>query len=210
VGEEIAAFAGRIAPAGALNALSQTALRLTVPGVPDLYQGTDLWDFSMVDPDNRRKVDYTIRRAMLAAPLAPAEAISEWRSGQIKQTLIARLLGLRAQNPALFAQGSYRALRVAGPNADHVVAFARQLGDLAAIVVVPRLVAGLLGVQEAGEPGLPMVPDGVWRGTRILLPRGLAVREWRDALGTARISAGATLPVSIMLQSFPVGCFVAA
>ncbi len=202
-GAEIAAFAQRLAPAGALNSLSQTMLRLTVPGVPDLYQGTDLWDLSMVDPDNRRPVDYALRAAMLDKGLGVAECLSDWRSGAIKQALIVRLLALRAQYPGLFAEGSYRALRVTGANADHLVAFARQHGDVSLVVVVPRLTFALIG-----ETDLPFVPVEAWRGTRIALPRGLAVRQWRDVLGSVRIAAGTTLPVASMLAQAPVGCFV--
>ena len=115
------------APAGAVNGLAQTLLKLTVPGVPDIYQGTEFWDFSLVDPDNRRPVDFA--RARPQARRGPPEDLAQtWRDGRIKQALIARTLALRRSTPELFAEGSYEPLEVRGTFADHVIAFARRLG----------------------------------------------------------------------------------
>ena len=125
---DIVAFAQRISAAGAVNGLAQTLLKLTVPGVPDIYQGTEFWDFSLVDPDNRRPVDFAARAAGLdAAPLADLAA--HWRDGRIKQAVIARTLALRRERPALFADGSYEPIAVRGEHADRVIAFARRLGN---------------------------------------------------------------------------------
>lgn len=131
----------RIAHAGLLNALSQLALKLTVPGVPDIYQGCELLDFSMVDPDNRRAVDFEARRALLAKVrlIEPRKAMQGWREGVPKMWLLERLLGVRKRRDALFARGSYSPVSVEGPQAGHVVAFRRQLDDEAVIVAVPRL-----------------------------------------------------------------------
>ena len=104
---EIAAFAARIAPAGAINGLSQALLRCTAPGVPDLYQGTEFWDFSLVDPDNRRPVDWAARRAALDAAVPAARLLEHWQDGRVKQAVIAGALALRAARPALFAEGDY-------------------------------------------------------------------------------------------------------
>jgi len=111
VGAEIAALVARIAPAGALNGLAQAVLRMTAPGIPDLYQGSEYWDFSLVDPDNRRPVDFPAREASLAASLAsdapaPDSLMPAWRDGRVKQAVIARVLALRARAPELFTAGA--------------------------------------------------------------------------------------------------------
>jgi len=133
-------FVERIAAAGIRNSLAQTVLRLTAPGVPDLYQGTEFWDFSLVDPDNRRPV-------------------AGWRDGRVKQALIARLLRFRQQHARLFAEGSYEPLATSGAKADHLIAFSRRLEGEALIVAVPRLTAGL---------GAAIGP--IWQDTRIAMP----------------------------------------
>ena len=117
-----------IAAPGALNGLAQTLLRMTVPGVPDLYQGNEYWDFSLVDPDNRRPVDYASRQQAMQAPLDLPELLANWRDGRIKQTLIAQALNLRAEHAELFRRGTYQALEVVGSQAHRVLAFARSHG----------------------------------------------------------------------------------
>jgi (1->4)-alpha-D-glucan 1-alpha-D-glucosylmutase len=130
---DIFAFIQEIAAAGAVNGLSQVALKLTVPGVPDLYQGTEFWDFSLVDPDNRRAVDFATRKKALATTPVTT-ALSSWRDGRIKQLLIHRLLALRRAKPDLFSAGSYEPIEAP----DHVVAFRRRHGSDAVTVVVAR------------------------------------------------------------------------
>jgi malto-oligosyltrehalose synthase len=146
---DIVSFAERISAAGAVNSLAQTLLKLTAPGVPDIYQGTEFWDFSLVDPDNRRPVDFTARAAGLdATPIG--ELAKGWRDGRIKQAVIAQVLLLRCTRPELF-QGSYDPIEVRGEYADRVIAFARRSGPDLAIVVVPRAASGLLrNGQEIG------------------------------------------------------------
>ena len=198
--EEIAAFAARIAPAGAVNGLAQTVLRLTTPGVPDLYQGTELWDGSLVDPDNRRPVDYGEREALLDSNPGPAALLASWETGHIKQSVIARILALRAAAPALFADGQYTALRVDGPASDHVLAFLRQHGHDAALIAVTRLPAKLLGASTQ-----PLVPAHAWHGTRIALPHHLAGRKMAAILGCARPAAHrARLAVEDLFADLPV------
>jgi (1->4)-alpha-D-glucan 1-alpha-D-glucosylmutase len=141
--DEIAALVRRIAPAGAVNGLAQCLLRLTVPGVPDLYQGTEFWDFSLVDPDNRRPVDFATRVAALGESDFAALAAC-WRDGRIKQALIARLLALRRRAPALFAEGSYSPVPVEDPRAASIVCFVRRHGEHWLLVAVPRLPLGML------------------------------------------------------------------
>jgi (1->4)-alpha-D-glucan 1-alpha-D-glucosylmutase len=136
------AFVRRAALMGALNSLTQVALKAAMPGVPDFYQGTEFWDLSLVDPDNRRPVDFAARSAALHAigtePSWPALA-ETWPDGRIKFALTRRLLALRAQFQDLFAHGSYRALEVEGPDRNEIIAFARISGRNAVILVAGRL-----------------------------------------------------------------------
>jgi (1->4)-alpha-D-glucan 1-alpha-D-glucosylmutase len=136
---DIYAFIQSIAAAGAVNGLSQLVLKLTVPGVPDLYQGTEYWDFSLVDPDNRRPVDFAARRTSLNETKL-ATAIESWRDGRIKQQILRRLLSLRKAKPDLFAMGSYEPVDAG----EHVIAFRRQHQSDILLVSVPRLAHGLL------------------------------------------------------------------
>jgi (1->4)-alpha-D-glucan 1-alpha-D-glucosylmutase len=136
---DIFAFIQSIAAAGAVNGLSQLVLKLTVPGVPDLYQGTEYWDFSLVDPDNRRPVDFPARRNSLGTTDVAA-ALASWRDGRIKQLVAHRLLTLRLSRPELFATGSYEPVDAG----DHVVAFRRLHGADGLLVAVPRLPHGVI------------------------------------------------------------------
>ncbi|UAK23310.1 malto-oligosyltrehalose synthase [Sphingomonas nostoxanthinifaciens] len=151
----IAAFVDRIAPAGAINGLVQTLLRYTLPGVPDCYQGTDLWDLSLVDPDNRRPVDYAARFPVADWADAPT-LLHDWRTGRVKQALIAAALALRRDKPALFA-APLRPLAVTGARADRIVAFAREAEGEALLVVAP-----LLCLSGARADSLALAPD--WLG----------------------------------------------
>ncbi len=166
VAAEIAAFAARIAPYGAVNGLSQTLLRLTSPGIPDLYQGTEFWDFSLVDPDNRRPVDFAARGAALDAAEDLPALLRHWQDGRVKQALIARALAFRARAPDLFTTGAYLPLRTEGPGADHVLAFARTHEGVSAIVAVTRCPAGM-----PLDDGLPLVRPEAWDATAIVMPR---------------------------------------
>ncbi|MBC7800790.1 MAG: malto-oligosyltrehalose synthase, partial [Gemmatimonadaceae bacterium] len=200
---EFAAFADRIAPAGALNSLTQTMLRMTMPGVPDLYQGAEFWDFSLVDPDNRRAVDFPSRQAALTAGRDPVSLMHAWRDGRVKQAIITRTLALRSRSPGLFTVGAYVPLRVDGPAADHLLAFARVHEGRSAVVVASRLALGV-------DPTLdtPVVTPSHWRETAILLPRSLVDRRLvhvldggDDTMSTGRITAAkalARLPVALM------------
>ncbi len=160
-------FADQIARIGAVNGLAQTLLKLTVPGVPDSYQGTELWDLSLVDPDNRRPVDFELRSRWLAEPRPAFELVRDWRSGRIKQQLIARTLALRQRQPALFRDGDYLPLASAGAHAERIVAFARRSDQRLAIVIVPRLVTPLLRDSE-----LPLPPAVAWEDSEVELAEG--------------------------------------
>ncbi len=213
---DLANLVARVAPIAALHGLAQTALKLTVPGVPDVYQGCELWDLSLADPDNRRPVDFSVRTAALVALEAdpgadPARArgdldalLDTWPDGRVKLLVTARLLGLRRRLPALVRDGEYLPLAVSGESAGRVVAFARRAGRDWLVVVVPRLVAPLL----PPEAGL-RIPPAAWRDTRIGLPAGALPLRWRDVLSgeslepdTARGAAGFGL--GALLARFPV------
>ena len=181
---DLAAFAGPLVEPGRVTALAQTLLTLTAPGCPDVYQGTELWDLSLVDPDNRRPVDYDLRLALLdkLAGAAPEDVLAWSDEGAPKLWLVHRALGLRRRAAAAFGPGSsYAALPVRGAKAAHAVAYVRG-GRVA--VVVPRLVLGL---------------DGDWGDTTVELPAG----RWTSVLDGASVDGGPVAP-SELLARFPV------
>jgi (1->4)-alpha-D-glucan 1-alpha-D-glucosylmutase len=143
--QSLQSFTQRTSLLGALNSLSQITLKATMPGVPDFYQGTEFWDFSLVDPDNRRPVDFAARLAALndlETPDWPSLAQS-WSNGRIKLAWTRRLLKIRAELSEVFARGDYRPLDVVGPHREHVIAFARRHGDDAAVIAVGKAMAPL-------------------------------------------------------------------
>ena len=198
--DELAAFAGRLAVPGALNGLTQTLLRLTGPGVPDLYQGTEYWDFSLVDPDNRRPVDFGARQASLAAGGTARDLFAHWRDGRIKQAIAARTLALHERSPGLFTLGAYVPLRIDGPLADHVVAYARVLEGRTVIAAGSRLAAKLPGTADA-----PLVRPASWLDTAVVLPRTLMGRRAADVFSENRTSdTNGRLPVATLFATLPV------
>ncbi|WP_236173212.1 malto-oligosyltrehalose synthase [Pseudomonas pseudonitroreducens] len=199
----IAEAAGSLMPAGALNALAQCVLRNTVPGVPDLYQGCEFWDFSLVDPDNRQRPDFPTREAALDGPPDWSVLLRNWRNGHIKQALLAHALGLRKRWPALFACGDYQPLEVRGEYAAQVVAFVRSHAGQHLLVVVPRCAAALLG-----QSALPRVAAQDWRDTRLHLPSSLAAVRWSGLAGPLEPHDGeprladllAEVPVNLLIS----------
>jgi (1->4)-alpha-D-glucan 1-alpha-D-glucosylmutase len=133
-------LAQRVSRLGALNSLSQVTLKATMPGVPDFYQGTEFWDFSLVDPDNRRPVDFAERAAVLKSMDAPDwdSLAQNWSNGHLKLAWTRQLLKLRTELADVFADGDYEPLEVSGPHRDHVIAFARRRGRDAAIIAVAK------------------------------------------------------------------------
>ena len=208
-------FQQRIARLGMLNSLSQVALKIACPGVPDFYQGTELWDLNLVDPDNRRPVDYERRRQLLEQmePLLNGrsvasgvrEMLNHWPDGRIKLYLTAAGLRWRRRFPALFLEGEYIPLAVEGEKQQHLVAFARTSGDQSLLVLVPRLVAGLL----AGQEPLP-VGNEIWRDTRIVQDPAIGKPGYRN-LFTREVlqpeSQGDRTAISVgqVLRLCPVG-----
>lgn len=197
---ELVDLVRRLTRAGVLNSLAQTALRLTAPGVPDLYQGCEFWDFSLVDPDNRRPVDFAARIRCLEQHRDAAMTLEDWRHGGIKQQLIHAALMLRQRDPLLFCSGAYLPLAVQGVLADHVIAFAREYQGRYAVIVVSRLSASLLA-----EDDLPLVPPQAWQDTRVLLPAGCAIAQWQDSLSRRTVKAdGGCIALAQVLAGLPV------
>ncbi|MET0379206.1 MAG: malto-oligosyltrehalose synthase, partial [Spongiibacteraceae bacterium] len=165
--DELASFARSIAAAGCVNGLAQTLLKLTIPGIPDIYQGSELWDFSFVDPDNRRAVDYTHRQQLLAARANPSALIRDWQNGAIKQQIIQRTLQLRRNHSELFEKGEYQPLPVVGSRAQHIFAFERRWRHERVIVATLRFPAV---VNDSS-----LLPASSWWGdTAIALPQPMA------------------------------------
>jgi (1->4)-alpha-D-glucan 1-alpha-D-glucosylmutase len=197
----IAAFVQRIAPAGALNALVQATLRYTVPGVPDCYQGTEFWDLSLVDPDNRRPVDYGARIEALHDEASPIELLSRWQDGHIKQAVIATLLNVRRQVPKLFSHGMYVPLGTNGPSAKNVLAFARQTQDSTVIVAVP--------LHCARECDLLPLPQATfWADTSIELPSCLRESRWTNLFDCGSTNQSDALNCCELFRHFPVAVLI--
>jgi (1->4)-alpha-D-glucan 1-alpha-D-glucosylmutase len=195
-------FQERVARLGFRNSLVQTALKLTLPGMPDIYQGTELWDLSLVDPDNRRPVDYGLRTELLEEvsaalasdrPGATAAMLREWHDGRLKLALTATLLTHRREHPALYAEGAYEPVAASGPKADHLCAFARSHGEHALLVVAARFPARL-----ETEPG--------WGDTKLVWPQATAgARHWRDLLsGRVVERSGEAFAAGALLGEQPV------
>ncbi len=208
--EKFRPFQQKIAHYGLFNSLSQVLLKITSPGVPDIYQGTELWDLSLVDPDNRRPVDFEQRTALLRSLKQQAQQdilglvqnlTQTWQDGRIKLFLIARALQTRNQYLQVFQKGEYIPLEVSGAYHEHVVAFARQYEQTVAIAIVPRFLTGLI------EPGAFPCGEAVWKDTRLELPSGL--RDiWQNKLTEQSLPAGDTLSVGQALAHFPVALLV--
>jgi (1->4)-alpha-D-glucan 1-alpha-D-glucosylmutase len=191
-------FVQRIARLGVRNSLTQTLIKATAPGVPDFYQGSELWDFSLVDPDNRRPVDFGIRARMLdfleREKPSIHDLLDRWQDGAVKLFLTSRLLALRAAKPDLFERGEYEPLLATGAKADLVCAFARRCAHDRAIVIASRFPARL-----DADPG--------WSDTTIPVPaNGGGPRRFRSVFtGRELLAEGGVLDVQSALEGLPVG-----
>jgi (1->4)-alpha-D-glucan 1-alpha-D-glucosylmutase len=204
--DDFVPFQARIAHFGALNSLAQTLVKITAPGVPDFYQGTELWDLSLVDPDNRRPVDWK-RRQRLLGELEHALATTSDRAAlahdlwlrkddaRVKLFLMRQALGLRRAHPTVFAAGGYRPLEAHGTLAEHICAFARARDEIAAITIVPRLLA------RGGGEGEPL-GAAYWSDTTVEIPAELG-GGFRNVL-TGETLEGGALPLGRVLARFPV------
>lgn len=199
----------RIAEIGAWNSLAMLTVKLASPGVPDFYQGSELWHFRLVDPDNRQPVDFARRRAMLEAlraqPVTTAhtrELLHGFADGRIKLFVTWRGLQLRQRHPDLFGAGDYLPLAVRGPRAAFVCAFARRFEGRWALCVVPSRIGQ---ITAGGAP----VGTRLWRRTEVVLPEGAPVRWHDDLNGRDLEAATGCLPVGQLLRHLPVHLAVA-
>lgn len=178
---------------GMLVSLGRTILKCTVPGVPDFYQGTALWDFSLVDPDNRRPVDYRERQDILRHDARPRDLLVHWQDGAIKLRLVADLLRDRRDHPLFYAKADYTPLTVTGEKWDRLIAFSRRYREHTLIVLVPRLAAA--GSASATTPA----GASYWGSTRVDLPTGHA----RDVFEDRRLDLSGSMPVAALLDDLP-------
>jgi (1->4)-alpha-D-glucan 1-alpha-D-glucosylmutase len=209
-----------VARLGMVNSLAQTLIKITAPGVPDFYQGTELWDFSLVDPDNRRPVDFALRAALLAELRERIAAgdllnlardlVEQWPDGRVKLYTAHRALTCRRAAADLFRRGAYVPLQAKGAHRAHLCAFARQGDGRAVLTVVPRLTARL---TDNGTR-LPLGRDR-WADTWLLVPPDLGAGPWRNLFTgveaePSNSQAGTALPVGEILSDFPVALLEAS
>jgi len=204
--KDFKSFQKRIAHYGIFNSLSQILIKITSPGVPDFYQGSELWDFSLVDPDNRRPVDFKKRKILLREIIKRVdsdvvELIEDlWinkSDGRIKLFLIYMALRARNRHRELFQRGDYIPLEVAGRFKEHVISFARSYSNNWAITVTPRFLAGLIPDDQS-----PFGKD-VWQDTRINL-RNISHSLWENVFTRKKIEGQNSLLLGEILQNFPV------
>ena len=215
-------FQKDIAKLGMLNSLSQTLLKLTCPGVPDIYQGSELWNLSLVDPDSRRAVDYERRQNVLresqlldskscSCRTSNIQALTEsMTDGRIKLYLTWRALSCRKQHAALFQEGEYVPLNVVGSKADHLVAFARQHAGFTAIVAAPRLWTGLLVDPKASPRDAT-----IWKDTLVELPSNCLSRIFHNEFTSDTVSVEQSettkfVRASVLFSGFPVALLTQA
>jgi (1->4)-alpha-D-glucan 1-alpha-D-glucosylmutase len=188
---------------GALNSLTQLTLKATLPGVPDFYQGTEFWDLSLVDPDNRRPVDFDARRDAFSSIAAqqpdwPA-LVHSWKDGRIKLALTGRLLALRRQLPDVFTQGDYLPISVTGPHFHEVLAYARVNGRNAVIVAVARLFG------RASEFGRRWPSPGTWNANIDCT----SFHSMRSAFNGQSMEVDANAPLGRWFEHLPLAIFTA-
>jgi (1->4)-alpha-D-glucan 1-alpha-D-glucosylmutase len=215
---EVDELARKISDAGFVNSLAQLVLKMTAPGVPDFYQGTELWDFNLVDPDNRRPVDFPLRQRQLNEILDAddvdseefADSISQrWPDAVVKLWVTTRSLSLRRQWGDVFNFGEYIPLTVEGGAADHVVAYARRHEDKCVVAVVPRNVCRLCEGDVAAwfTKGQSSVISRIWHGTRLTLPPDCG-QLWNCRVSNHTYTIGdldePSIDVGKLFQSFPV------
>ena len=195
-------FVEEIAPAGALNGLVQALLRCTAPGMADLYQGCEFWDFSLVDPDNRRPVDYVARCAALGQPGSAGEQLAGWRDGRVKQRLIADLLYLRRRWPDVFADGDYEPLTINGPvgGGATLIAFVRRRQGRAVLVAAPLRVAASVRKED-----LRLSP-ATFEGAVVRIPADLAGKRAHDVLAGGSVVLAPEMKVSSLFERTPFAC----
>jgi (1->4)-alpha-D-glucan 1-alpha-D-glucosylmutase len=205
-------FLTKVAHFGIFNSLSQTLIKMTSPGVPDFYQGSELWDLNLVDPDNRRPVDFMRREAILRGIKRRAETdtsdlirelLSTREDGRIKLFLIHRVLAARRERSHLFREGVYLPIEPVGSYKEHIVAYARRRESDWAVTVAPRFLTAL--VSEGEDP----LGEERWKGTGLVLPEE-APERWVDAVTGRDIKRGKDLAVGEILKFFPAALLISA
>jgi (1->4)-alpha-D-glucan 1-alpha-D-glucosylmutase len=203
-------FSTKVAHFGMFNSLSQTLIKMTSPGVPAFYQGSELWELNLVDPDNRRPVDFTEREAILRdikrraesdIPNLIGELLSTREDGRIKLFLIYRALKARGERSHLFQQGAYIPIETAGTYKEQIVAYARREEREWAVMVAPRFLTAL--VREGEDP----LGEERWKDTRLVLPEE-APEGWIDAVTGTEIKREKDLVVGEMLRFFPAALLI--
>lgn len=203
-------FQARIAQYGMFNSLAQVLLKNAAPGVPDLYQGNELWDFSLVDPDNRRPVNYDQRIAWLQDIKERAstdilqliqQLLASPADGKVKLFLTMQVLQARKQYLPLFQQGRYQPLTVSGKFAEHIVAFARVHAGQVAIAIVPRFLTSLI------QPETLPLGEQIWHDTAVHLPEAMPT-PWLNVITNQPLQAKATISVADAFQHFPVALLI--
>ena len=197
---DLTGFVDEIAPAGALNGLVQALLRCASPGMPDLYQGCEGWDLSLVDPDNRRPVDYRARQAWLAEETPFEALLGSWRDGRVKQRLIATVLDLRRRWPELFAEGDYAPLALEGEAAGRVIAFLRRNGAATVLVAAPLCLGEAVSADD-----LALRDEATMRTRLEPLPE-LVGRRARNALTGEDITLEGGTTVGQLFKKVPLVC----
>ncbi len=203
-------FQEKIAFYGIFNSLSQTLLKLTSPGLPDIYQGTELWDLSLVDPDNRRPVDFEQRLSFLQEIQRRSKTgmqsliddlVATREDGRLKLFLIARVLEGRRQYLEVFEQGSYQPLNVTGQYANHIIAFARTYKEITLIVIAPRFLTSVVELNQ-----FPL-GEQVWGDTAVEIPNG-SESTWHEMITDQSIPSGDSIKIGQILTQFPVALIV--
>ena len=204
-------FQHRVAEYGIYNSLSQLLVKLTAPGIPDFYQGTELWDFSLVDPDNRRPVDYAKRAEALTdiakkwdkdAESLLKDLLQHRIAGRIKLFLTVRGLAARNYFRNVFRSGDYRPLTATGQHADHVIAYARHKGEHTLVILVPRFLTTLVQL-ELSQPDVVPCGTDVWADTAITLPGGDQA-NWKNWFTNQSVELSASPLVGELCSQFPV------
>jgi (1->4)-alpha-D-glucan 1-alpha-D-glucosylmutase len=204
--QEFRLFQQQIAEYGIYNSLSQVLIKNTTPGVPDLYQGAELWELSLVDPDNRRPVDYQKRMNLLQEIKEKIsqdieqlikELIANKENGQIKLFLIYQLLKARKEHSIVFQNGDYQPIEVTGKYQNHIIAFARNYGDKTLVAIAPRFLTSII------KPGQLPLGLEVWEDTSLNLPN----KNWHNLIDNQK-TAGENLAVGEILNNFPVGLLI--
>ncbi len=204
--KEFLPFQKEIALKGYLNSISQKTLKLTSPGIPDIYQGQEVWKYNLVDPDNRVSVDFNKSqevfneiKPLLKQGISDISVFLPLESGKIKCFLTSTLLNFRQNNFNLFKKGNYIPIAVEGVKSDNIVAFIRNFENKSAVIIVPRLVYHMISLKNPFPLG-----EDIWKDTRIILPEKFNELSWQDIFTRKIFTASETQNIGNILGNFPV------